>query len=75
MCRRESVSIRENRFLQACFLSSVSCAFERIQRLCGGKLSPLENLQGRRSIGPPGKSEGLRIFERTVDSQVWRKVV
>ena len=62
-------------FLQACFLSSVSCAFERIQRLCGGKLSPLENLQGRRSIGPSGKSEGLRIFERPVDSQVWRKVV
>ena len=57
------------------FYKSVSCAFERIQRLCGGKLSPLENLQGSRSIGTPGKSEGLRIFERTVDSQVWRKVV
>ena len=57
------------------FYKPVSCAFERIQRLCGGKLSPLENLQGRRSIGPSGKSEGLRIFERPVDSQVWRKVV
>mgnify|MGYP003000209813 FL=1 len=57
------------------FYKPVSCAFERIQSLCGGKLSPLENLQGSRSIGTPGKSEGLRIFERTVDSQVWRKVV
>ncbi len=60
MCRRESVSRGENRFLQACFLSSVSCAFERIQRLCGGKLSPLENLQGSRSIGTPGK---VRVYE------------
>ena len=62
------------------FYKPVSChlypvRLKEIQRLCGGKLSPLENLQGRRSIGPSGKSEGLRIFERTVDSQVWRKVV
>ena len=62
------------------FYKPVSChlypvRLKEYKELCGGKLSPLENLQGRRSIGPSGKSEGLRIFERTVDSQVWRKVV
>ena len=75
MCRRESVSRGKIDFYKPVSCHLYPVRLKIIQRLCGGKLSPLENLQGRRSIGPPGKSEGLRIFERTVDSQVWRKVV
>lgn len=60
MCRRESVSRGENRFLQACFLSSVSCAFERIQRLCGGKLSPLEICKAAEVLG---RREKVRVYE------------